>query len=231
MSGWRLFVAAVVPRDAAAALWDLCGEVRRRHPDVRWTPPENWHVTLVFLGASEPALVPAMGEVVERVASRYAPLDIVIDGVGGRSEDRVEPVGTGDGGAGGRRGADDVGSGQRGGGADIGPAGRGRAGEGRRRALARRGGVAWLTLNGDGASELSRLARDLDDALPATPGHGRLHSPHLTVARRATRELLAELPAPEYRFTIDRIALFRSHAGAGGVRYEALLEAPLRGSG
>jgi 2'-5' RNA ligase len=229
LSDWRLFVAAVVPGEVTAALWDRLGEVRRRHPDVRWTPPENWHVTLVFLGASEPALVPAIGEVVEVVAGRYAPLDVVIDGVGGRAEDRVEPVASGDGGGGGRRGADDVGSRERAGGR-VHAAGRGRAGEGRRRALARRGGVAWLTLNGDGASELSRLARELDDALPATPGHGRLHSPHLTIARRATRELLTDLSAPDYGFTIDRIALFRSHTGPGGVRYEALLEATLRGS-
>ena len=193
MSGWRLFVAAVVPPYATAHLMRALEDARARHSDARWVPPENLHVTLVFLGTTAPALVPEIETAMDEVAGRFPPLDLIVAGAGGRATDDDEA------------------------------AARGRRGD-------RRGGVAWLTLHGDGARALSALARELDGALPRTPGHGRLHAPHITVARRATRQLIADLSSTEYRFTVESVALFRSHTGPAGARYEALREVPLRGS-
>ncbi|HEX5812494.1 MAG TPA: 2'-5' RNA ligase family protein, partial [Pseudonocardia sp.] len=46
----RAFVALV---PAAAVLDELAAAVapvRAAHPDLRWTPPAQWHLTLAFLG-------------------------------------------------------------------------------------------------------------------------------------------------------------------------------------
>jgi 2'-5' RNA ligase len=46
----RLFVAVWLPEEVRARLREL---PREGWGDVRWTPEENWHVTLAFLGETE----------------------------------------------------------------------------------------------------------------------------------------------------------------------------------
>jgi 2'-5' RNA ligase len=50
----RLFVAAFPPRAVAA---DLARLPRTPAAGVRWIPPDQWHVTLRFLGDAEPGAV------------------------------------------------------------------------------------------------------------------------------------------------------------------------------
>lgn len=178
MTGWRLFVAAVVPDEATVSIWESLAAARRRHPEARWIEPASMHLTLVFLGSTDPLLVPQVARAIDEVVVRYPALRLEVIGAGGRADDR-------------------------------------------------RGGVAWLRLGGAGAQPLGELARELDAAVPPTPGRGRLHSAHLTVARRVTEPLLRELVAPRVRFHVDRVALFRSHTGPNRARYEALHEATL----
>jgi 2'-5' RNA ligase len=52
----RLFIAVWPPEDVIDALRALPRDDR---PDLRWTPPENWHVTLRFLGEANPDSVAA----------------------------------------------------------------------------------------------------------------------------------------------------------------------------
>ncbi len=47
----RLFVALVLPDDVVEMLDAAVASLRRRHPDLNWTPPATWHVTLAFLGS------------------------------------------------------------------------------------------------------------------------------------------------------------------------------------
>jgi 2'-5' RNA ligase len=49
----RLFVAAELPDEVRRAL--LAAVDRRPEPGVRWVPPEQWHVTLRFLGDADEA--------------------------------------------------------------------------------------------------------------------------------------------------------------------------------
>jgi 2'-5' RNA ligase len=80
---WRLFVAAPLPDDAAAGLWRALAELRAAHTDARWTDPDQYHATLVFLGATNPAAVPAMATGLGEVAARWSAFDAVTGAAGG----------------------------------------------------------------------------------------------------------------------------------------------------
>lgn len=86
-------------------------------------------------------------------------------------------------------------------------------------------GVAWLNLD-RGAEEAARLAVDLGSRLGTGNGWpAKGHVAHITVARRATSELVRALAQPDavasVSWTVDRIVLFASHLDFG--------RCPLRG--
>jgi 2'-5' RNA ligase len=53
----RLFVAVDIPPRVKDAAVRAIEPWRVRFPDARWVPPENWHVTVKFLGRTWPRLV------------------------------------------------------------------------------------------------------------------------------------------------------------------------------
>jgi 2'-5' RNA ligase len=92
-------------------------------------------------------------------------------------------------------------------------------------------GVAWLNLD-RGAEEAARLAVDLGNRLgtgDSWPAKG--HAAHMTVARRATSDLVRALGQPgavvPVTWIVDRIVLFASHLDPAGARYEPLHVATL----
>jgi 2'-5' RNA ligase len=97
-------------------------------------------------------------------------------------------------------------------------------------------GVAWLGLP-EGGPRVLELAAHARDACPTDlttdpRGPRTTASAHLTVARRASAELiealrLASAGPLEVAWTVDRVTLFRSHLGRGGALYEPLHEAAL----
>src|SRR5947207_5773640 len=72
---WRLFVAADVPEAVRSLLAGVREPLRESHPELRWSPPENWHVTLKFLGAVRPSLVAAAGHAVAEAAATTGRFD------------------------------------------------------------------------------------------------------------------------------------------------------------
>lgn len=152
---------------------------------MRWTSPQTWHLTLLFLGAVAPGRTDELRRLVESVAhdiERYRA--IVADG-GGRV----------------------------------------RQGE----------GVAWLGLT-EGAGTLIEAATLAADRCPPGltdgPPPRRTPSAHLTVARKADRELVRALREQAHGrlgigWEVDRLQLVRSHLHSGGARYETLHEATL----
>jgi 2'-5' RNA ligase len=72
---WRLFVAADIPGDARARLAESLRPLREAHPELRWPPQENWHVTLKFLGAIRPPLVEHAKAGVSTAVTGRAPFD------------------------------------------------------------------------------------------------------------------------------------------------------------
>ncbi len=92
---WRLFVAVELPADARAA---IVRAVDALPPigGLRFTPGEELHLTLLFLGAVDPGDVDAIGSRLEGVAAFFAPFPTSLLGFGRfpeRSRARVLWVG------------------------------------------------------------------------------------------------------------------------------------------
>ncbi len=86
----RLFVATPVPRDVAARVGDVVervatdlGEAGRR---VRWVQMDGLHVTLRFLGPTDPALVPTVAAAVDAAATTVRAFAVRLGGAGGFPE-------------------------------------------------------------------------------------------------------------------------------------------------
>ena len=78
----RLFVALVPPADALDEL-AAAVDALRATPGLRWTRPEQWHVTLAFLAEVDDRTREALTPRLERVARRHAPPTLALAG-GGR---------------------------------------------------------------------------------------------------------------------------------------------------
>ena len=82
---WRCFVAVPI---GAALRDDLRIAVDGWRPrddlaGLRWTDPDGWHVTLAFLGATDPATVTLLGERLALVAAAHGSTSSLTGGLGG----------------------------------------------------------------------------------------------------------------------------------------------------
>ena len=84
----RAFVALTPPAAALAELEAAVAPLRAAHPDLRWTPATQWHLTLAFLGEIDERMLPELTERLARAARRHDPLRLALGG-GGRFGDRV----------------------------------------------------------------------------------------------------------------------------------------------
>ena len=81
---WRCFVAVPI----GEALRDdlrVAVDGWRDRPDLaglRWTDPDGWHVTLAFLGPTEPASVPLLRDRLAAVAEAHEPTSSTTGGLG-----------------------------------------------------------------------------------------------------------------------------------------------------
>lgn len=77
----RLFIAVWPPEELRS---DLSGLPRKNRPGIKWVEPENWHVTLRFLGEADPDEVARHLDEVELspAAVRYGPaIDVFMERV------------------------------------------------------------------------------------------------------------------------------------------------------
>jgi 2'-5' RNA ligase len=89
---WRLFIALPLPGDVAMAVIEAVAPARARYPAARWISVSSLHVTLVFLGSTDPESVPAIVASIDAVASRHVAMDVQLGGGGGvqrRGDDGV----------------------------------------------------------------------------------------------------------------------------------------------
>ena len=69
---------------AAARVWEATAAVRTAHPMVRWLPMNKLHLTLVFLGSTDPSRVEGISRALERVAQSHNAFDVATGDAGGR---------------------------------------------------------------------------------------------------------------------------------------------------
>jgi 2'-5' RNA ligase len=89
----RAFVALIPPAAVLAELAAALAPVQAAHPDLRWTPAGQWHLTLAFLGeidgdTLDGGVLPDLTARLARAARRHPPVDLALDGAG-RFGDRV----------------------------------------------------------------------------------------------------------------------------------------------
>jgi len=82
MSVMRLFMAIEPPADAVEHLDDFLAVRRSSGPELRWSPPAQWHLTLAFMGSAPDRVVDDVVDAVAAVASRAAPVALAVVGGG-----------------------------------------------------------------------------------------------------------------------------------------------------
>jgi 2'-5' RNA ligase len=95
----RLFAAVDVPDRARDAIVAAVEPWRERLPEGRWVRPENWHVTVKFLGRTWPRLVDWVRDGCRDAAATVRPFRLAVQGLGvfpGPSRARVLWVGLDD---------------------------------------------------------------------------------------------------------------------------------------
>jgi RNA 2',3'-cyclic 3'-phosphodiesterase len=78
----RLFAAVDIPERIKEAASAAIEPWRERYPKGRWVPPENWHVTVKFMGRTWPRLRDWVGEACREAASTIRPFQLFLAGMG-----------------------------------------------------------------------------------------------------------------------------------------------------
>lgn len=80
----RLFIAALMTEEIRLALARTQAALQRAAPDraLRWVAPENYHITLLFLGEQPEERVPTFVQAMEAAAVGVAPFVVGIQGLG-----------------------------------------------------------------------------------------------------------------------------------------------------
>jgi 2'-5' RNA ligase len=80
----RLFIAALIPDAVREALRETREQLQRAAPDraLRWVAPENYHITLLFLGEQDEARIPAIMQAMAAARAGVAPFTVAVQGLG-----------------------------------------------------------------------------------------------------------------------------------------------------
>lgn len=95
----RLFAAVDIPEKAKAEIERAVEPWRDLLPTARWVRPENWHVTVKFMGRTWPRLREWVEEACREAASSIRPFRLALEGMGvfpGATRARVLWVGLAD---------------------------------------------------------------------------------------------------------------------------------------
>ncbi|HEY6234888.1 MAG TPA: RNA 2',3'-cyclic phosphodiesterase [Candidatus Elarobacter sp.] len=78
----RLFVAADIDDAARAGCADVAERLRAKSWPARWVAPENYHLTVAFLGGVDGERVPELTAAVRAVATHFRAIDVPLDAAG-----------------------------------------------------------------------------------------------------------------------------------------------------
>ena len=83
----RLFVGLSFSKKFAADLDPWIKKIKKtadkKETELNWTPPDNYHVTLVFLGQTEDSAIETIESKMQTVAARHAPFKLKLRGLDG----------------------------------------------------------------------------------------------------------------------------------------------------
>jgi 2'-5' RNA ligase len=78
----RLFVAADLDAPARAACANAAERLRASGFAAKWVPPENYHLTVAFLGSTDPAHVDDVTAALREITAHAIPFDVALEYVG-----------------------------------------------------------------------------------------------------------------------------------------------------
>ncbi len=80
----RLFIAVLIPPPIIEALAQVQSQLRQQLPDrtLRWVAPENFHITLLFLGEQPEARLPEIQRALQSASQLSEPFEIEVRGLG-----------------------------------------------------------------------------------------------------------------------------------------------------
>lgn len=78
----RLFYCFELPHAVRAQLYEIAQLLRAPEARVSWVRPENFHITVKFLGEVEPSVVEPLKALGAQIAERFQKSEIVFDTVG-----------------------------------------------------------------------------------------------------------------------------------------------------
>jgi RNA 2',3'-cyclic 3'-phosphodiesterase len=78
----RLFAAVDLPPRVREEIEGTIAPWRERLPRGRWVRPENWHVTVKFLGRTYPRLVDRVTDAAREAAAAIRPFRVGVEGMG-----------------------------------------------------------------------------------------------------------------------------------------------------
>lgn len=96
----RTFVAVLIDENLKKVMAEVQSRVKKLAPDVKWVTPENFHITLKFLGNVVEDTLPEVTKAVEEAAQGFSSFDLAISGVGAfpnPARARVVWIGSGEG--------------------------------------------------------------------------------------------------------------------------------------
>ncbi|WP_321391812.1 RNA 2',3'-cyclic phosphodiesterase [Emcibacter sp.] len=79
----RLFMAIPLTGEATETVGHFSRRLKKQlsGADIRWIPPENYHLTLAFLGNQPEEKIPLLSEILKRAGRQAAPLQITMNGM------------------------------------------------------------------------------------------------------------------------------------------------------
>ena len=87
----RLFVAVDLGPSIGEAFYSTLKKLKinaeKKDLSIRWTPPENFHATVTFLGETEESNIPQIQHILEKICLCFTPFDLKIEDIGAFSHE------------------------------------------------------------------------------------------------------------------------------------------------